>query len=151
MFILRYQGHKNEAPAHPSEPYPFGTPWQMACIDLDADLVFGSVTYAYNISDSANLIARHNVLKKLPEEIRDSFQCNCTGDNCLTRYNPALVDACRRGKFWLGTGAFYLLGGHVEMKQLGKAQENMFFNESGMFFTITEVGALILVDQAQTE
>lgn len=29
-----YNGHKNEAPIQSSGPYPFGSPWQMVCVDL---------------------------------------------------------------------------------------------------------------------
>ncbi|KAI6183603.1 Bactericidal permeability-increasing protein-like protein [Aphelenchoides bicaudatus] len=133
-----YKDHKDQAPAKSSGSFPFGAPWQMVCADLDTNLFFGTLAYAYNVSGENVFVINDDVFKNLPQDIEQFFECNCTGDFCLIAYFPNLAAHCPKD-------------GLVKIETTVTVQESLYFNDTGIFAIASGYSKYVAVAPDNTE
>lgn len=111
----------------------------MVCADIDTNLVFGTVSYAFNASDKSRIIIDSDIFKNLPAYIEEFFCCNCTSDRgCLTDYIPSLEEHCPDG-------------GRIKIETTASIKEDLYFNDTGVFATVFSSGAFVAVAPDKTE
>jgi hypothetical protein len=111
----------------------------MVCADIDADLVFGTASYAFDVSGKGTFVIDDDVFKKLPSYVQEFFECDCkTSIGCLVDYLPPLKDHCPKG-------------GKIKIESVASAKENLSFNNTGMFVLAFGNGSFIAVAPDNTQ